>query len=75
MSRKYTKDEIKDLAASYALGNLSAAEKKEFEELLRSRDGSIEKELGTFAEVVEYCSTMPGRRMSRKGLKSVFSPC
>ena len=54
MTRKYTKDEIRDLAASYALGNLGDAEKKEFEELLRERDGSIEKELKTFTEVVEY---------------------
>ncbi len=54
MARKYTKDEIRALAASYALGNLSGAEKKEFEELLRDRDGSIEKELKTFTEVVEY---------------------
>ncbi len=54
MTRKYTKDEIRDLAASYALGNLGDAEKKEFERLLRERDGSIEKELKTFTDVVEY---------------------
>ena len=54
MTRKYTKDEIRELAASYALGNLGDAEKKEFEELLRERDGSIEKELKAFTEVVEY---------------------
>lgn len=54
MAREYTKDEIRALAASYALGNLSGAEKKKFEELLRDRGGSIEKELKTFTEVVEY---------------------
>jgi anti-sigma-K factor RskA len=58
MTRKYTKDEIRTLAASYALGNLGDAEKKEFEELLRDRDGSIEKELKTFRSG-QYSSTMP----------------
>ncbi len=54
MARKYTREEIRDLAASYALGNLSDAEKKEFEELLRQRDGTIERDLKSFAEIVEY---------------------
>lgn len=69
MGRKYTKDEIKDLAASYALGNLGAAEKKEFEELLRGRDGSIDKELKTFAEVVEYLLYDAGQKSEPEGLE------
>ena len=69
MSRKYTKDEIKDLAASYALGNLSPEEKKEFEELLRGRDRSIEKELKAFAEVVDYLLYDAGPRNEPEGLE------
>ncbi|MEW6145579.1 MAG: cupin domain-containing protein [Thermodesulfobacteriota bacterium] len=69
MARKYTKDEIRELAASYALGNLSDAEKKEFEELLRNRDGSIEKELKTFEEVVEHLLYDAGSMEGPKGLE------
>ena len=69
MSRKYTKEEIRELAASYALGNLGVAEKKEFEELLRGRDGSIEKELKTFEEVVEYLFYDAGQQMEPDGLE------
>ena len=69
MTRKYTKDEIRDLAVSYALGNLSDAEKREFEALLRKRDGSIEKELKTFAEVVEYLLYDAGPLEEPEGLE------
>lgn len=69
MTRKFTKDEIRDLAASYALGNLSDSEKKEFEELLRKRDGSIEKELKAFAEVVEYLLYNAGPLEEPEGLE------
>jgi anti-sigma factor ChrR (cupin superfamily) len=69
MARKYTKDEIRELAASYALGNLSDAEKKEFEELLRNREGSIEKELKTFEEVVEHLLYDAGSVEGPKGLE------
>ncbi len=72
MTQKYTKDEIRDLAASYALGNLDDAEKKEFEELLRERDGSIEKELKTFAEVVEYLLYDAGPLEAPGGLEKRF---
>jgi anti-sigma factor ChrR (cupin superfamily) len=69
MTRKYTKDEIRELAASYALGNLSDAAKKEFEELLRKRDRSIEKELKTFEEVFEHLLYDAGPMGEPEGLE------
>lgn len=69
MSRKFTKDDIRELAASYAVGNLSDEEKKEFEELLRNRDGSIEKELKAFEEVVEYLLYEAGPLGEPEGLE------
>ncbi len=72
MPRKCTKDEIRELAASYALGNLDESETKEFEELLRKKEGAVEKELSAFSEVAEYLLYAAGPLEAPKGLEKRF---
>ncbi len=71
MTRKYTDEEVQDLAASYALGILSREEKAKFEAMLK-KDSRASLHLEYFKEIMEDLAYNTEPEEEPRGLEERF---